>query len=108
MLAGYAAAQAFVAPQPMRAPTVHRGIGPAVQPRMGFFDDLKKGFENDDRLQNIPDKTATGKTRNTAAYVKQKTQAKAAYEAKASARAGQKQADASDDKMAEFLGKFKW
>lgn len=108
MLAACAAAHAFVAPQPMRAPTVHRGIGPAVQPRMGFFDDLKKGFENDDRLQNIPDKTASGKTRNTAAYVKQKTQAKAAYEAKASARAGQKQADASDDKMAEFLGKFKW
>ena len=108
MLASFLAAHAFVAPQPMRAPTVHRGIGPAVQLRMGFFDDLKKGFENDDRLQNIPDKTATGKTRNTAAYVKQKTQAKAAYEAKASARAGKKQADASDDKMAEFLGKFKW
>ena len=77
-------------------------------PKMGFFDDLKKGFENDDRLQNIPDKTASGKTRNTAAYVKQKTQAKAAYEAKASARSGKKQADESDDKMAEFLGKFKW
>ena len=108
MLACLAAAQAFVAPQPMRSPTVHRGIGPTVQPQMGFFDELKKGFENDDRLQNIADKTASGKTQNAAAYVKQKAQAKATYEAKASARAGQKQADESDDKMAEFLGKFKW
>ena len=99
-----AAAHAFVAPQPLRAPTVQRGVGPTVQPRMGFFDDLKKGFENDEKLEKIQDKTASGKTKDVADYVKKKEAAR-----QAKPRAGQRQADEpADDKLAEFLGKFKW
>lgn len=102
MLAICAAAHAFVALQPLRAPTVQRGVGPTVQPRMGFFDDLKKGFENDEKLEKVADKTATGKTKDVAAYVKKKDAAR-------QAKLGQRQADEPvDDKMAEFLGKFKW
>ena len=55
-------------------------------------------------LKKVQDKTASGKTKDVADYVKRKD---AAREAKP--RAGQKQADEPvDDKMAEFLGKFKW
>lgn len=104
MLTICAAAYSFVAPQPLRAPTVQRGIGPTVRPQMGFFDDLKKGFENDEKLENKVDKTASGKTKDAADYVKKKDAAR-----QAKPRAGQKQADEPvDDKMGEFLGKFKW
>lgn len=104
MLTICAAAYAFVAPQPLRAPTVQRGVGPTVRPQMGFFDDLKKGFENDEKLENKVDKTASGKTKDAADYVKKKDAAR-----QAKPRAGQKQADEPvDDKMGEFLGKFKW
>ena len=104
MLAICTAAQAFVAPQPLHAPAVHRGVGLTAQPRMGFFDDLKKGFENDEKLENKADKTASGKTKDVADYVRKKDAAR-----QAKPRAGQKQADEPvDDKMADFLGKFKW
>jgi hypothetical protein len=73
---------AFVA-SPAHAPAPTPQLSRAcVSPTMGFFDDLKKGFENDERLvaKGKADKTASGKSGNVNGYVQKKVQARQQYE----------------------------
>jgi len=61
-----------LAPQALVLPA----LSPTAQvrsssPHMGFFDDLKKGFENDPRLEEERQATnAAGKSKKAPAYVK--------------------------------------
>mmetsp|Transcript_14522 Transcript_14522/g.29398 ORF Transcript_14522/g.29398 Transcript_14522/m.29398 type:complete len:111 (-) Transcript_14522:368-700(-) len=110
MLALSASAFALV-PPPLLSPTVQRGNTALPQsrvwqaPRMGFFDDLKKGFENDAKLDKKGVDTTPGKTKNVAGYIKQKENRRKQKEAQQS---NQKTGEPGEDRMAELLGKFKW
>lgn len=105
MLAVCAAAYAFVVPPPRVAPTVQRNaaLPQSSTLRMGFFDDIKKGFENDEKLEKKGGVDATpGKTKNVAGYVKKKENMRQTKQVQ------QKPDDPGEDRMAELLGKFKW
>ena len=105
MLAVCAAAYAFVVPPPRFASTVQRNaaLPQSSTLRMGFFDDIKKGFENDEKLEKKGGVDATpGKTKNVASYVKKKVNVRQTKQVQ------QKPDDPGEDRMAELLGKFKW
>ena len=74
---------------------------------MNFFDNLKAGFENDERLvgKKAADRTATGKSQNVPSYVKKKENERAAYE---SSVRKQKDDDDGGDRMKALLSKWKW
>ena len=73
-------------------------------PHMGFFEDFKKGFENDQRLEKDRNINA-GKSKNPPGYAKKKVQDRARYEAQGSSKSDQGQGDRTFDEL--FSG-WKW
>lgn len=73
---------------------------------MGFFDDLKKGFENDERLM-AKDKADVnaGKNKNAPAYVKKKEQERKRMEAQ---RGESAKGDTSGSRLDELFSGWKW
>ena len=71
----------------------------SVSVRMGFFDDLKKGFENEPKLTGKrADVNAAGVNKNVPDYVKKKTAERAAEDARAEAALKKKAASKSEPK----------
>jgi|EP00900_Chrysochromulina_parva_P023263 hypothetical protein len=74
--------------------------------RMGLFEDLKKGFENDPRLVN--DRVVPGKAKNVPSYVKQKEAVRQKDQPKQQPKS-KKQAEPQGDRtMAEIFKDWKW
>ena len=82
----------------------------AVAPRMGFFDDLKKGFENEPKLAKARDVNA-GKSKSTPGYVKKKQQERSKESKQVPGRA-EKQGDlgvqTGNERLDELLSGWTW
>jgi len=80
-----------------------------ITPMMGFFDDLKKGFENDERLiKSKPDPNA-GLSKNAPGYVKKKVQQRNTYEKNAPGSGKKEDTPATGNRtMKEIFSGWKW
>ena len=100
----FTACAGFMAPQHPASRNVI--LSCTASPSMGFFDDLKKGFENDQRLEKDRDVNA-GKNKKAPGYVKKKVQARERYESE-STKAQKADQSQGDRKIEDLFSGWKW
>ena len=88
------------------SPTQLQVMREASAMRMGLFDDLKKGFENDPRLVN--DRVVPGKAKNVPSYVKQKEAVRQKDQPKQQPKSKKQVEPQGDRTMAEIFKDWKW